>query len=84
MAGVNDKAAATSKFDVVVQKQRSLLTPEERRVIALGKAASGAAYQAAKAAEAAAGSVKRAEAAKQAADKAQAEFAAAKAALEAK
>lgn len=84
MSGTTDKSSATSKFDVVIRKQRGLLTKEERQFIALQKGLGDAEYAAARAAETAKAAADRAAKANARVEQLRTQFEAAKAALEAK
>lgn len=84
MPGMNDAGAAGERFSVVARKHRAALTKDERRLIALGKAASQAVLALNNHKQAVAAMTDRLVQLEEGAVAAQREFDAAKAALEAK
>lgn len=84
MADVKHPAKAGNRFDVIVQKHRAALTPDERKLMALKKAADDAALAHKNQADVVAAGAKRLADCEAAAVKAAKAFEAAKAALEAK
>jgi len=85
MSGINDKSGAADRFEVISNKakvNRSLLTPQERKVIALGKIAEQAKFELANAQRVAAAHAARIQDIEKRAAEAAAAYAKARTALE--
>lgn len=52
MSGLNDQSTAGDTYSAIATKHRGLLTPQERQIVALKKAADQADYECAKLADA--------------------------------